>query len=225
MKKLLYGPQLHNPHPSNTIIAFDIHEVLFQKDYKKIARLVMNNKRAFKLVLHMFHPRVIKTLWRLRTKESVVEEYIMRLAKESKHFREFIPLGIEVANAQKPIPHTIELVKQLHAAGYRLDIISNIGNIIYYDLAEKFPDIFALFSNIHVAQAQTNYLAKPHPQVYERYQERHNTDNCNIVFIDDKRKNLRAAAEFGMTGILFTNAHDLEDHLRRFSLLSASSNQ
>jgi len=217
--KRIKGPRLSNASPENTIIAFDIHGVIFKTDYKKIFKLLWHNKKAAKLLLFIWHPKVIKTLFRLRKKESVVEEYVMALAKVSKHFREFIPLGIEIANAQKPVPETIKLIKTLKSLGYRLDIISNIGQIIYYDLVEKYPAIFAHFKNAHVACAEFDYVAKPHPIVYKSYQEKHNPDKHQIVFIDDKKKNLKSAARFGMTGIYVSNTDHIRDDILALGLL------
>ncbi len=217
--KRIKGPLITDPNPANTIVAFDIHGVIFKTDYKKIFKLLWHNKKVAKLALFVWHPKVIKTLFRLHKKESVVEEYVMALAKVSKHFREFIPLGIEVANAQKPIPETIALIKELKKRGYRLDIISNIGQIIYYDLVEKYPEVFDHFANAHVACAEFNYIAKPHPVVYQSYQERHNPDKHQIVFIDDKNENIKAAATFGMTGIYVKKPAHIRGDVESLGLL------
>lgn len=215
VKKLLQAPIT----PESTIIAFDIHGVLFKKDYKKIARIVLHNKKQVStLLLYTLNPFFIFDVLKLLYKKAVTEEYIIGLSNKYSRLSKLIPLGIAVANAQKPIPQTINIAKKLKTLGYTLHIVSNIGKTIYDDLAAQHPAIFSNFDAIITPSTENNYQSKSHKAFFDSYFERYARKN-QLFLIDDKARNIKTAAQSGIAGITFTQPKKLQKELAKLSAI------
>jgi FMN phosphatase YigB (HAD superfamily) len=62
-------------------------------------------------------------------------------------------------------------------------------------------------------------FAKPMKIAYQEVARRLEVDPSDMLFIDDSKKNVSAAVECGMRGIVFTTHHDLAETLRAEKLL------
>ena len=201
--------------PESTIIAFDIHGVLFKKDYKKIARLMWHNKKDLSpLLLYTFNPFFIYDIFKLRYKKAITEEYIIGLGTKYPRLTKLIPLGITLANAQKPISQTISIVKNLKKRGYVLHVFSNIGKTIYADLAKQFPEILNTFDALITTTAKNNYKNKSHKDFFYSYISQH-TPKKQLILIDNTYSNIKQAHTLGIIGIRFTTPQALQKTLSR----------
>lgn len=182
------------------IIAFDIHGVLFAKDYHRIAHLLWCNKwHLVPLAFYAFHPGFIKALIKLHAQRPVTQAYLLELSHKFKDLQKLIPLGIAIANAQKPLPKTIAIAHRLKNAGFTLHIVSNIGDVIYADLATKNQALFTLFDTVITPSQATAHKGKKHRSFFERYVQQF--PDKMIYLIDDNNKNLQRAAKTGIHGI------------------------
>lgn len=193
----------------STIITFDIHGVLFKADTKKIVHIIWSNKRILKVFLYLLNPRFIADLYYLIRKKTIPEEYIFYITDKYKGLSNYKNHAIAIANAQKPIANTIELVKKLKQEGYTLHIFSNIGQTIYENLASTFPDIFKHFDAVHTPKAENNYTCKPNIGAFTEYLSRYNKDQKTILFIDNRLKNIKQALRCNILGIHYKNADSL----------------
>ena len=204
--------------PQTTIITFDIHGVLFTKDHRKIASLVWHNPQVLKIFFYALNPFFIADLAKLIVKKGVTEEYIIGLGQKHHSFTQFIPLGIAIANAQKPIAKTVALAHQLKKEGYTLHIMSNIGPTIYADLAKTYPDVFAPFDIVIVPLPENKYCGKPHQAFFDLYYKNH-AGPKQILLIDDKPINIKKAVNAGIGGICFVHPNSLGHTLARLAIL------
>ncbi len=198
--------------PQSTIIVFDINGVLFTTDYWKLAKLLVRDKNSLRLLIHIFHPYVIRDIIRLYWKGSINEEYYTQLVS----YPSLAPcrsLMIAAAQAQKPIPAMIELVQHLRNLGYTLHILSNMGMIFFSHLQALHPAFFAQFQALKIANPGENYLSKPHKLMYQRYLQECNPEHKQIIFVDDKKRNVYAAEQEGMIGVLCKNAQQCKKAL------------
>ncbi len=205
--------------PQNTIITFDLHGVLFQTNYPKIFKIFLRSPHKYRIMLHMLNPKLLFDILRLRLKEAVAEEYVVYLINKYPYLMRYKSLIIKIGNAQKPITETIDIIKQLKSQGYTLHILSNIGEYFFADLKRDFPDIFALFDDIKITTAAENYIGKPYPQIFKYYLKEYNGNNKQIIFIDDKQKNVTAATSLGMIGIRYTSPQQLYSELTTLHVL------
>ena len=106
------------------------------------------------------------------------------------------------------IEDTVQIVRELHAAGIPLYALTNWSEELFPVARERF-DFLNLFEDIVVSGQEG--VAKPDLEIFTILQERigHSLDGC--IFIDDSPRNVEAAAEAGLDAILFTDT----GHLRR----------
>ena len=195
--------------PTNTIILFDLHGVVFNHDYKKMLLTFWHSPQKWSFIRGMLDPCLIWDMLKLLYRRPIPESFFMHLAHDYKKVKDVLPLLIRIANCQKVNWPVVELIKQLKKQGYECALLSNIGQRIYLDLEPNHHEVFHLFDHIMVATPETHYISKPNPKIYERFIKEINIHNKHIVMIDDKQKNLCGGLPFGIIGILFTNRPEL----------------
>jgi len=62
-------------------------------------------------------------------------------------------------------------------------------------------------------------LIKPDPRIFHSFFETFNVDPAHTIFIDDLPRNVDAASDLGMHGIVFTDSSALRDELVEVGLL------
>ena len=107
-----------------------------------------------------------------------------------------------------PVEGTVEILRELHAAGIRLVGLTNWSAELFPHAREHF-DFLGLFEAIVVSGEER--LAKPDPRIFDLVLTRHGLDPARTVFVDDRQVNVAAARAAGMTGFRFTDP----EHLRR----------
>lgn len=207
-------------NPENTIIVFDIHGVLFKHDYWKMFTSVVRTGYLWHFTRHLLKPAFIKDIIKLMRKGSVAEEYLIGLVSAYPDLKPFASTGVHTANLQKPNKTIITMVKELKKQGYELHILSNIGGEIFDDLKAKYPELFEHFTAVKVACAQERYLSKPNPTAFITYLKKFNPNSKQIVFIDDKRKNIRMARRLGMTSIFFCCSAHVKHKMKNLGILT-----
>ena len=117
----------------------------------------------------------------------------------------------------EPIAGTVDLVKQLKAAGIRLVALTNWS-------AETFPRVRHRLGFLDdfeaVLVSGTVGLIKPDPAIYLLLIERHAVDVRHSIFIDDSARNVEAAAALGFDAIHFRSPEQLAKELRRRGLIT-----
>jgi 2-haloacid dehalogenase len=130
------------------------------------------------------------------------------LAAYPERFRE--TLGGEV-------PGTVQLLRDLHAAGVRLLALTNWS-------AETFPHARAMFAFLalfeDVVVSGEERLAKPDPAVFRLVLDRYRLDPARTLFVDDSPRNVAAAAAVGLVALQFHDAVRLRTDLQRLGLLA-----
>lgn len=109
------------------------------------------------------------------------------------------------------VPGSVDLVRELHAAGVPLFGLTNWSDELYPHAPELFPFLELLDE---VVVSGTVKAAKPDRRAYEIVAERAGQPLDRLVFVDDKQLNVDAAAALGMDAILFTDAAALRTELR-----------
>lgn len=199
---IAYNEKLLPPirSPQNVIIAFDLHGVLFRHDYKKMFTVFWQSPDKWKLLWTTLHPSLWFDVLKLSRTCTVPEAFIMQLAKRNTAVKELLPTIIKILNAQKPHAQTVALLHKLKKEGYQLHVLSNIGETIYKDMEQQFPEILHMFENVLVTGAANGYISKPNPKMYHAYLATLNGEK-RPLFIDDKIKNIRSALNCGIASV------------------------
>lgn len=200
--------------PANTVFAFDLHGVIFKINKSEIA------KQAVKL---LFKPSLLKmafycSFWEdikiLKAQHASSEQYLDTLIKKYPELANHKSFGMNLINAQKKNPGTIEVLKALKKQGYKIYLISNVGPKSLKTLQKRHPEVFNLFEGYSIPTKENNYLRKPNKRVFEHFIKKNNLESKNIIFVDDKEKHLKSARRVGIKDTIhFTSSSDLEKRL------------
>lgn len=107
----------------------------------------------------------------------------------------------EITTTHTPNEPVFELVKNLKKNGYKLGVISNVGDELNNFLPQDHVDLFdEITLSYHV------HSIKPDPEIYEYHLKQLELEPNEAIFIDDREPNARGAEAVGMTGIFY---HDI----------------
>lgn len=204
--------------PDNTIITFDIHGVIFKTDIKLLLKIFWQHPKKYRIIVTFMHPGILLTIARMRYKKSVMEKYLVLLPKKYPQLKQYVPLFLQLFNAQKPHQPTLDLIKTLQQRNYTLHILSNIGEQTFADLQKKYPEIFAPFSYVKVPSPDNGFIGKPNPHMFHEYLHDDITNDKHIIFIDDKPKNIAVAQKIGINSIFFNTAAQVHEHLKKLGI-------
>lgn len=228
----------------NIQCAFDIHKTLVEKDAQDLRSVILRYPHKLAVLANVFNFPLLaeagNCLWQivlisLRTwlprlpVEDIYGERFMALFAETKA-SDLARLVARVTNAQRVKPGMYALVSDLKKEGYTLYVASNIGRHMYdhlkVKLADKSENIFELFDIGHdgyegkVVDYDAEFIVKPDTRYYLDYLARYNPDKTKLIlFIDDKKKNIREAIKHGMIGFHFTDADHLNQDFVSLGLL------
>jgi 2-haloacid dehalogenase len=114
-----------------------------------------------------------------------------------------------VASLAGEVPGSVDLVRELHAAGVPQWGLTNWSD----ELWPHAPRLFAFLDELldGVVVSGTEGVAKPDPRIYALVAERAGLPSAELVFFDDKQVNVDAALAAGLDAVVFTSA----GHARR----------
>jgi len=123
------------------------------------------------------------------------------------------------SNIFEPLDDSIQLLKTLKRAGYRLGLLSNtcdchwnfcLDDTRFNFLPSSFEQTVLSFIVGH---------AKPETEIYQIASNQVNCDPESILFIDDKQENVKAAQSYGFDGIHFQGFSKLLSELNKRELI------
>lgn len=207
--------------PETTVIAFDLHNVVFKKQTKKIVA------SCIKLMpqgtwRYAFNPVLWYRVYRFKANSCVAEDIFHKVAAYYPGLSRFRGDFIRIMNAQRPILPVVDLIKQLKERGYKLYVLSNIGSETFEELSMKYPEIRACFDGAFTATAENNYNHKPHKKFYEEFKAFLSTkghQDKQILFIDDLKKNIVAATQCNIAGIHYTSPRKLASQFKHLRIV------
>ncbi|TIC81841.1 HAD family phosphatase [Nocardioides sp. GY 10127] len=119
------------------------------------------------------------------------------------------------ASLRGEVPGTTALVRALHAAGVGQWGLTNWSSELYHPHAPRHEAV-ALLRDVVVSGDVG--LAKPDPRIYALTVARTGLRADELVFVDDRADNVRAAEAAGMVGVVFTDAGSLRERLGALGL-------
>ncbi len=105
----------------------------------------------------------------------------------------------------------IRWVEEIHSAGYRTAILSNMPLDLVEHLRKNFSWIGRFDHQIFSAEARS---VKPEPAIYQRTIETLGMKPSEALFIDDREENLNEARAAGIRGLRFQSISQLRDDLQ-----------
>jgi FMN phosphatase YigB (HAD superfamily) len=210
---------LNEVSPQNTIFLFDLHGVLFKSNMPAMIKMLAYSPCAGPIFLHCINPFFLYDVFQLYSHVYIGEYYILYLCNKYESLQPCMPVLLKIANQQIPAWKTIDIVRQLKARGYTIHLFSNIGEHLFADLQEQYPDIFSLFDALVIGSKENNYRGKPHPSVFYNYIINHPASDKQRLLIDDRARNIAFARAFNIAGIRYRSAGSLLKVLQAHKIL------
>lgn len=190
-------------------VVFDVGRVLYQWHLRNLFEKIVDDRARLETLLgevvteewHFEHDRG-RTLGEMVPERiALYPEFEPEIRAYATRFNETIP---------GPVPGSHALVERLDARGVPLYAITNFGAEFWAGFRPSEP-IFDRFRDIVVSGEEK--LAKPDPAIFALAEARFARSASTMLFIDDNRANVDAAAACGWHVHHFTDAAALESDL------------
>ena len=187
-------------------IIFDIGGVMFDDSTQNISNIL--NTDASELCKKVYGKSFVDCL--LGNQE--VSDYIETFKNDSDYEAIKYILGKDNLHISLPLmKDNFDYISRLKDKGYNLYILTNIAKESYEHVKSTI-DIDKVFKGgVYSYQEK---LLKPDRKIYELIVNRYNLNKDETMFFDDKQKNIDAACEFGLKGVLFRTIEDIENNLK-----------
>jgi 2-haloacid dehalogenase len=119
------------------------------------------------------------------------------------------------ASLRGEVPGSIDLLRELHAAGVPMWGLTNWSAELYPFAPARF-EFLGLLQDVVVSGQEG--IGKPDPRAFEIVTQRAGLPPDRLVFVDDNPTNVAAATAFGMDAIRFTDADAVRAALRERGL-------
>ncbi|MEC8836535.1 MAG: HAD-IA family hydrolase [Pseudomonadota bacterium] len=190
-------------------VVFDVGRVLYQWHLRHLFEKIVDDRAQLEMLLG----EVVTEEWhfehdRGRTLGEMVPERIALYPDFEPEIRAYATRFNETIPG--PVPGSHALVERLDARGVPLYAITNFGAEFWAGFRPSEP-IFDRFRDIVVSGEEK--LAKPDPAIFALAEARFERSASTMLFIDDNRANVDAAAACGWHVHHFTDAAALESDL------------
>ena len=146
--------------------------------------------------------------------ESRVLEYVVR--ELEKIYPDLAGLSVffeKLLLDQKPLYKTVAFIQELKKQGYTLSLLSNCATETYHKMADTYAEIFHLFDAVYLPSKDNHYRSKPNPQFFKEaviaLKRSPLLSHKQLIFIDDKKKNIVAGIKEGLIGIHYISLKQL----------------
>lgn len=198
-------------------IVFDVGRVIVQWDLRALFAKLIDDQAE----LDWFLENVVSEEWHFqhdagRPLSEMVPERKAQFPGHAHLVDAYVERFLETIPG--PVPGTARLIGQLAAQGLPLFAITNFGTT-FWDRFRPTQAVLDHFDDIVVSGDEK--LAKPDPAIFRLAERRFGHRAQDMLFIDDNRANIEAAAKLGWQVHHFRDAHGLEADLGQRGLLGA----
>lgn len=198
-----------------TAIIFDYGNVLLEWNPRHVYRRYFSDKESMEKFLH----EVDFMNW--NTKQDKGRSFAEGVADHSQIFPQYAHLFQAYHDHWKDSIgtaywDTVEIMKQLKQAGYKLYGLSNWSAETFPYAREKY-DFFNLLDDMVISGAVGH--VKPEPEIYRILLEKIGRPAQECLFIDDSLPNIQQANTMGFATIQFQSSEQLKIELERLGVL------
>ncbi len=198
----------------NSVI-FDFGGVLIDWNPYYLFRKVMNNDTE----IAQFLQEIDFKKWNYEfDKGYPFEEGIAELAFKYPQYADMIRIFDErwMETIGVTFDETIDLVKQVKEAGFRVFGLSNWSEKKFNEVRQHF-DFFNLFEDMVISGYEK--IAKPDPRIYQRLLDRNALNPEECLYIDDSEDNIRGGRQVGLNTIQYQSSPLLKEELQAYGIL------
>lgn len=165
------------------------------------------------LDLKTLHKRCFPETWHQLDKGMISFPTAWSRIKKNIPYYDQLPSGFKEAGFKMDKnTGVVALVKQLKNT-HRVGMLSNMSHSLYVRLkAKHFP--FHLFRPLYLSYRMK--MRKPEAQIFRTIAKQQGLAPSEILFIDDKQRNVKAAKKCGWKAIHFTSLTQLKKDLKKY---------
>ena len=139
-------------------------------------------------------------------RDFLMDHFMNRRAEEETYdivfgSQEWQDLDRGIITREEANKTTVQIMRKLKAAGYRLYYLTNIPTDVMDELRQR--EWFSLFDG-GIASCDV-HLCKPEPEIFTTLMQTCHLAYDESIFVDDNKANAQAAYNLGITGILYKN--------------------
>jgi 2-haloacid dehalogenase len=205
--------------PSIEAAVFDVGGVLLDWDPRYLYRKLIEDEEE----LDRFLQEICTMEWHdAHDRGKSAEVSCAELAAAHPHHEELIWAWTRRSEEMiaGPIQDTVELLRELKAAGVPCYALTNMEAETYPLRLERFP-FLRWFDGTVVSCFEG--VAKPDAEIFKRLLSRFGLTPASTLLIDDSPRNVRAALALGMRAVEFRSAAALRKSLEDAGLLSRAA--
>lgn len=180
---------------SNKVIADFMH--ITEEETNALTKLVYGDKRFFACLKG----------------ELTQQQYKEQLIEENPKEKEKIDKLLNPIYQEKILPFitsTWDYICELKKKGYKVYFLSNLTEVTYLYLKEKLKITQLVDGAIYSWQEG---MAKPQKEIYELLLKRYQLKREEVIFFDDKLKNVEMGNKLGIKSILYKTKKDIEENI------------
>lgn len=193
-------------------IIFDIGNVLLRFNPKEYFSDIYKNEKIGIIMCDLIMNRQVWKDYDLGIAD--LNDVKMDFTKKEPNFKDEIIDALDHWQCiLKPISYTFQKMEELKKAGYRIYLLSNLGEDAYIYIDKHFK-LFDIVDGYVVSFKE--HIAKPDFAIYECLMNRYNLKKEECLFLDDTYVNVKSSIAFGMPAIHFMNEEQVEKELKMF---------
>jgi len=110
------------------------------------------------------------------------------------------------------VTELVDFAKELKE-NHNIYILSNTDELHFNSIWQQFPELHFFEDNLMLSYELDS--VKPQKKIYERALKMFDLKPEDCLFIDDKQENIVSAEEMGISGVLFTNAAETKENIKK----------
>ena len=192
-------------------LIFDFGKVLVDYDFEAFFQKHIPNTERCKAFTPILYNEAIQQLLDREAKpfNEIIEGIISMYPEYEHEIRLFDEHYTEIVTEE--VKGMKELLVQLKAEGYKLYGLTNWCSKVYQTIAQF--DIFKPLDGYVISSEEK--VIKPEAEIYLRLFHKFGLRPEECIFTDDRTENIEGGKRLGMKGIVFKNAKQYEEELRR----------
>ena len=130
-------------------------------------------------------------------------EYMKQLINENPEYSDDIYKILSEEYQEKVLPvikENLEKIIELKNKGYKIYFLSNITDVSYNYLKNKFKILDLIDGGVYSFKEHTK---KPDKEIFDILIKRYNLNKDETIFFDDSKKNVKAGNEYGIKSYVF----------------------
>lgn len=140
--------------------------------------------------------------------KQVEDEIVVKNPQYKDLIHEMLSIWVKIL---EPIDYSLEKMRLLKRRGYKIYLLSNLNKEAYEYIKEN-TFLFKEVDGYIVSFKE--HMIKPNQEIYACLCNRYRLNPNECIFIDDLDKNVEAAKQYGMQGIVFNEIKQVEKELQ-----------